>query len=189
MNTETSNAYAIGERVFLRALTEEDAEGPWHTWFSDENVMRYVGYWRPNSIAKQKAFFRSRVEESGDLILAVIHKSTGRHIGVVSLSAINWVHRFADIAIIIGDKFAQSEAVLGFEAFSMMLKIGFLRLNLENIKGGYVAGQEHSSQILAALRFREIGRVTGLFSINGEKCDHVLVQLSREDWMRRNPTK
>ncbi len=188
MSADLTNAYAIGERVFLRALTEEDSEGPWHTWFSDEEIMRYVGYWKPNSVERQKAFFRSRVEESGDLILAVIHKSDGRHIGVVSLSAINWVHRFADIALIVGDKFAQAEAVLGFEAFSMMLRIGFLRLNLENIKGGYVAGQDQSAQILSALRFREVGRVIGLFTINGRKCDHVLVQLSREDWIRRNPT-
>ncbi|MGE5147421.1 MAG: hypothetical protein ACM3N5_11775, partial [Candidatus Eiseniibacteriota bacterium] len=72
-------------------------------------------------------------------------------------------------------------------AFTLMLRVGFLRLNLENIKGGYIDGQLHSEQILKALRFREVGRVQGLFTVEGEKRDHVLVQLSRKAWLQRNP--
>lgn len=185
--TEILNAYAVGERVWLRALTEADAEGPWHTWFSDEEITRYANQWRPNNVERQRAFFHERVQGSGDIILAVIDKATGRHIGVVSLSKIDWVHRFADIALIIGDVEARKEAVLGLEAFTLMIRTAFLRLNLENLKGGYIASQTHSEKILQALRFREIGRSKRLFTIDGEKQDHVLVQLARDDWLTRNP--
>lgn len=180
------NPYAMGLRVWLRALVEEDAEGPWHTWFSDEDVTKYLNYWRPNTIERQRAFFRERVVSSGDLVLAVIDKATNHHIGIVSLSRIDWVHRFADIALVIGDKQARQKAVLGLEAFTLMLRVGFLRLNLENLKGGYADGQDHSRQILQALRFQEVGRYKDLFCIDGVSCDHVVVQLSRADWLTRN---
>ncbi len=184
--TEIINSYVVGERVWLRALTEADAEGPWHTWFSDDETTKYLNYWRPNTIESQRSFFHTRVESSGDLILAVIQKSSGRHIGIVSLSKIDWIHRFADISLVIGDKEARQQAVLGFEALTLMMKIGFLKLNLENLKGGFIDGQDHSRQMLQALRFKKVGRVRELFCIDGIRRDHVLVQLQRTDWLARN---
>jgi [ribosomal protein S5]-alanine N-acetyltransferase len=179
-------AYATGQRVVLRALTAADAVGPWHSWFNDEEITRYLNQWRPNSVERQEEFFHNRVEKSGDLILAVDEKESGRHIGVVSISKIDWVNRFGDIALVIGDKQAQKEATLGFEAFTLMVRVGFLRLNLENLRGGYIAGQEHSEKILRALRFHEVGRFKDLFYIEGVPHDQVLVQLSRKEWLVRN---
>lgn len=179
--------YASGQRVYLRALTLEDTEGPWHDWFNDEEVARYTNHWQTNTVKQQKSFFETRVENSGDLVLAVVACDGDRHIGVTSLSGIDWVHRFASVALIIGDREARKEAVLGLEAFTLILKAGFLRLNLENLKGGYVEGQKHSEHILKTMRFREVGRMKGLYFIDGQRQDQVLVQLSRDEWLKRNP--
>jgi len=186
MNDQVNNVYATGKRVSLRPLTLLDAEGPWHTWFSNEETMKYVGYWRPNTVEKQKNFFRSRVEAGDDLVLAVTRNDTQQHIGVVSLSGINWIHRYADVALIIGDEASRKQAVFGLEAFSMILRIGFMRLNLENIKGGFIEGNEHSERILKAMRFNFVGRVNDLFLINNSRHDHVIVQLTRGEWLERN---
>jgi ribosomal-protein-alanine N-acetyltransferase len=180
------NAYAVGQRIWLRAPTRADAEGPWHEWLSDEEVGRYLGQWMPNTPERQVAFYEQRVESSGDIILAIIDREDNRHIGITSLSKIDWIHRYAEVALLIGDKKARDEAVFGFEAFALTIRIAFQRLNLDNIKGGYIEGQSRSEAFLKALRFREAGRMKELYKIDGRPCDQVLVQLSRADWAKRN---
>lgn len=180
------NIFCQGKRVYLRAPTRADAEGAWHSWMNDEDTAKYLNQWRPNTVERQLEFFETRVKASGDLILAVVDMETDRHIGITSISKIDWVHRFADLAIVIGDPKARETGILGFEAFALTVRTAFLRLNLENVKGGYIAGQAHSESILKAMRFREVGRIKNLFTIDGVKQDQVLVQLSRSDWMSRN---
>jgi len=186
IDSRPNNAYIVGERVWLRLPTEEDAVGDWYDWFNDEEVSRYTDWRKPNTPENQVEFVRSRVNNGDGIVLAVIESETDKHIGIVSLSKINWLHRFGDIALIVGDPVARQKAVLGLEAFTLMLRFAFLKLNLLNVKGGYVSGQKHSESILKALRFSEAGRVEDLFCIDGEMCDHVLVQLKQADWLARN---
>lgn len=186
IDNRAKNVFIVGERVWLRLPTEADAVGDWYDWFNDEKVSRFTGWWTPNTPENQIEFVRNRVNNSDDIVLAVIEAETDKHIGVVSLSKINWVHRFADIALIVGDRDARKKAILGLEAFTLMLRYAFLKLNLLNVKGGYISGQEHSEYILKALKFSEAGRVTDLYRIDGVLYDQVLVQLSQADWLERN---
>ena len=104
------NPYLIGKSVYLRHPTEEDALGKWHEWFSDEETTKYASdqYW-PNSVENQLNHYKTLAEETirGDqnrLVLSVVTKTEDLHIGIVGLSRINWVHRFADVIIIIGER-------------------------------------------------------------------------------------
>ena len=55
---------------------------------------------------------------------------------MISLSNINWMHRYATIGILIGEK-NYNKGIYATEAYALILKIAFLRLNLLNVKATY----------------------------------------------------
>jgi len=180
------NSYAIGKSIYLRAPSADDIEGNWYQWFSDPKVTEYLGdrYW-PNSIESQSAFFESIKSARERLVLCICLSDTDEHIGVCNLSAINWVHRYADIALVIGEKKYRNGAI-AIETMSLLLDIAFNRLNLQNVKASYVSANSSSSVLLRLFDFLEVGRFRKISYIRGEYVDSVISQLSREDWTSRN---
>jgi RimJ/RimL family protein N-acetyltransferase len=180
------NPYTVGTHVYLRHPTQEDAEGAWHEWLSDENTTRWLGlrYW-PNSIEKQREFYQSCHKSEGRLVLSIVDIATDKHIGVCNLSGINWVHRYCDVALLIGDvNFRKGPHVV--EAMSLLLKIAFLRLNLRIVKSSFAASNDASKLLHDIFRFKETGRLPGLLWDRGRYVDNVIAMLVRRDWMMRN---
>lgn len=180
------NPYAVGSLVYLRHPTLADAEGVWHEWLSDEETTRWLGlrHW-PNSVERQREFYESCKRGEERLVLSIIDMETDKHIGVCNLSSINWVHRYCDLAVVIGEQsFRKGPHML--EAVSLLLRIAFLRLNMRIIKSSYAASNEASQAIHDVFRFREVGRLEGLLWDRGRYVDNVIAMLRREDWMRRN---
>ena len=44
------NPYIVGKKIYLRHPTEDDVQGKWHEWFSDEEITKFMcdRFW-PNS--------------------------------------------------------------------------------------------------------------------------------------------
>jgi len=180
------NPYTIGTHVYLRHPTQADAEGAWHEWLSDEETTRWLGlrHW-PNSVERQREFYQSCLRGEDRLVLSIVDIATDKHIGVCNLSGINWVHRYCDLAIIIGDvEFRKGPHVL--EALSLLLKVAFLRLNMRIVKSSFAASNDASQAIHDIFRFKEVGRLPGLLWDRGRYVDNVIAMLERGDWMKRN---
>jgi RimJ/RimL family protein N-acetyltransferase len=179
------NPYVVGKYVYLRHPTKKDAVGKWHEWFSDEETTKYLvdRFW-PNSKEAQLEYLKS-LKDKNRLNLAIVTKSDDEHIGVVSLSSINWVHRYADVTIILGEKKYQ-KGVYALEAFSLILKIAFLRLNLRTIKSGFVNSNITSKTMHRVFKFAKVGVYKNLFSIDGHYDDLIVAMLDRESWLKRN---
>jgi|SRR3972149_8656754 len=180
------NPYVIGKNIYLRHPKEEDAVGKWHEWFSDEETTRFLidRFW-PNSAESQVEFFKMLRNDRCRLVLSVIDKKSDQHIGIVSLGNINWVHRYSDFALVIGEKDFRKEAY-AIEGITLILKIAFLRLNLETLKGAYVRSNQMTKAICNVFKFKEVGVYDNLLRINGKSEDLVAVMLGRESWMKRN---
>lgn len=180
------NPYAIGTRVYLRHPLPEDVEGRWHEWFSDEQTMLWVGgnQW-PNAVEKQRDFYNACLKSTDRMVLSVIDRETDRHIGVCNLSAINQLHRYCDIAVVIGEQVYRTGPYV-LDTLALLLRTAFLRLNLRNVRASYAGCNQASASMLKVLRFREVGRVPDLLWIDGRYVDSVTVLLSRDEWMRRN---
>ena len=183
------NPYTIGKKVYLRHPTIQDAEGAWHEWLSDEETTRWLGLrnW-PNSVEKQKEFYEKSIQTQERLILSIIDISTNDHIGICSLSSINWVHRYCDIAIIIGKKkFRKGPHYL--EAMSLLLRTAFLRLNLRLVKSAFVSSNEATKVMHQLFRFNEVGRIPKMYWDKGEYVDYIIAALGRSEWLKKNNIK
>ena len=75
------NPYMEGKQVYLRHPIEEDVQGKWHEWFSDEEITRYMPerYW-PNSKEKQYEFYKTISSSRERLLLSIIDIKTDKNL-------------------------------------------------------------------------------------------------------------
>lgn len=180
------NPYAIGKSIYLRAPIESDVDGEWYQWFSDPDVTQYLGdrYW-PNTVDLQMDFFESIKNTRDRMVLSICLSENDEHIGVCNLSFINWVHRHADIALVIGDKEHRSGPI-AVETMSLLIDIAFNRLNLLNLKTSHSAANPYTPLLEKMFGFVEAGRFEKIYYYKGEYLDVVFSQLNRKEWLKRN---
>ncbi len=177
------NKYVEGKYIYLRSPELFDVRGKWYEWFSDEEITKYlVDHRFPNTKERQEEFFKNNYKDQNNLILSVIKKKNEEHIGIVSINKINWFHKYGDVAIVMG-KNTSNEAL---EAFSLILKVAFLRINLENLKGTCVLSHKSSLNLMKLFGFEKVGQYKNLYEIDGKKDDCLVMQLSKKKWVSRN---
>jgi len=181
-----NNPYMIGKHVYLRHPTEEDALGQWHEWFSDEETCKYLGdrFW-PNSKEAQLGFLRS-LKDRSRLVLSIVTIEDDKHIGVVGLGNINWIHRYADPSIVIGEK-EYKKGVYTIDAYSMILKVAFIRLNLRIVRSYRNKSNKGSGYLEKLFNYTTIGEFPKLLYIDGQYENLVVGMLDKESWIKRNP--
>jgi RimJ/RimL family protein N-acetyltransferase len=176
------NPYIIGNRYYLRHPTLQDAEGSWHEWFSDPLVTQFlIDRNLPNSIENQVGFYKSLSTDASKVVLSICSLEDDKHVGVCSLSSINWFHRFGDLSIVLDPSY-KTDPTCAIEALSLLLEIAFLRLNLLNIKSIYVSSNVHTHSLMHFFGFRDVGVMTKIVFCSGSYHDLTYAQLSREDW-------
>ena len=129
-----------GNGIFLRELRQLDLNGPWYSWLNDSEVTVFQnkGIF-PNSIEKQTQYFESLINNNHDIVLAIIEEDTNKHIGCVGLHKIDWVHRSAELGIVIGDRDVWGKKY-GKQAWSLITDYGFNVLNLHRIFAVIIEG-------------------------------------------------
>jgi [ribosomal protein S5]-alanine N-acetyltransferase len=146
-----------GPRVHLRALMEQDLTSVYLQWLNDEEVCRSNSHAIfPNTEQKMKVYFESLKNGTPQVVLAIIHTETGRHIGNVSLQSINWISRSAEFAILLGEK-EFWRGGYGEEAAKLIVEYGFNRLNLHRIYCGTFDDNEGMRKLAAKLKMKEEG--------------------------------
>ena len=150
----------------MRHPIEDDVYGGWYEWFSDEQITKYLSerYW-PNSQDAQLDLYKSLKDNKEKLVLSIIDKGNDKHIGIISLTSINWVHRYAEIAVLIGEKDYRRGPALT-ESFALMLKIAFTKLNLMNLLSAYAESNEKSKVLHRLFKFKQAGSLKEFLFIN-----------------------
>ena len=176
------NIFIEGKNIYLRPASIEDAKGDWHKWLNDIEISKYLSnqFW-PNTKAKQIEFVRSSINNKERVVFSVCLKKNHKHIGQCSLSYINWVHRYADIGVIIGDKKFR-KGTYALEVCKLLLQIGFERFNLENIKSA--SANPVATKFHQLIGFKLIGTYKNLLLIDGEKISLKLFSINKKTWKK-----
>ena len=163
-----NNAFIQGEGIYLRELQETDLEGSWYRWFNDQSVTVFQnkGIF-PNTKEKQKQYFDSLGGSQSDVVLAIIEEGSGKHIGNVGLHRIDWVHRSAELGIVLGDKTAWGKK-FGKQAWKLISDYGFQTLNLHRIYAQIMEGNIASCKSAEAAGFKKEGYIRDVFFKNGK---------------------
>lgn len=146
-----------GEKIYLRNLREEDAEGNYKYWFDDEEVCKGNSHHRfPEAEQSLKKYINEVNSTISKLVLAIIDKKNSNYIGNVSLQNINYFNRSAEFAIIIGEKEYWGRGI-GKEVANLIINHGFNSLNLNRIYLGTYVDNVGMRGIAKTLGFKEEG--------------------------------
>lgn len=135
-NPQEDDIFLEGEIVSLRQpnIEKDVINGHWHKWFNDPVTTQYLVHGRfPVNPKQQAQIVTQEMNDPTSLLLVVIQKESGRHIGIVCLKAINHILRSADLSIVFGDRTIKGAAL---ESVALLTKHAFDRLNLQRISGG-----------------------------------------------------
>lgn len=179
--------FLVGRRIYLRALTARDLDTRYFQWFNEQASDTFTDHaiW-PNTRSRMEAFL-DRVTRGGqDLVLAIVGCAQGRHIGNIGLHRINWIHRRAEMAILIGERHYRGHGY-GQEAMTLLAAYAFNKLNLNRIGLGVIAQNKNAIQAYRKAGFIEEGRFEQHFMRGGRFVDTIRMRLLRQDFIRRFP--
>ena len=146
-----------GPRIHLRALTERDLTDTYLQWLNDDEICRNNSHAVfPNTEHKMRVYFEGLKNATQQVVLAIIHTESGKHIGNVALQNINWVSRNAEFAILVGDK-EFWRGGYGGEAARLIVDYGFNRLNLHRIYCGTFDNNTGMIKLAGKLKMKEEG--------------------------------
>lgn len=180
------NAFLIGENIYLRGHEKSDLESNWFKWFNDQSVTKFMrkGVF-PNTYENQVSFFEHLQNDEHKIQLAIIHKSTNKFIGVVSISDIDWVSSFGEIAIVIGEEEYRGRRN-GLEAMALMMYHGFTKMNLNRIWAGQHIGLKSWKEALEKyLCFKQEATLRQAIFSHGKYHDVVIIGALAEDFLQR----
>ena len=151
--------FAVGSLVFLRPLERADLNESYLGWLNDPEVTRYTetGIF-PSTAADLEKYYQDVSTSKSQVMLAIVDKKSGQHIGNVKLGPIHWIHRNATFGILIGEKKFWGKGV-GLEATRLMVEYGFTRLNLHRIGLGVFADHEAAVRCYEKVGFKVEGRL------------------------------
>lgn len=161
--------YQLNEVYFVRPLEETDIDGPYTSWFEDQEVCRYNSH---GKFFKTRAYFHEYVKNTNledRVVWAICHTKDG-HIGNIALQAISFINRTAEFAILLGDKHHWGKGV-GLLAGRKLLEHGFQKLNLERIYCGTAATNKGMNKLAKALGMIQEGTRRSHLFLEGERVD------------------
>jgi len=173
-----------GGPIFLRAPEEKDLEGNWYRWLNDPEVTRFQnkGIF-PNTREKQRTYYQSMMDSRSDVLLAIVEKDSGEHIGSVGLHSIDWVHRSAELGILIGERQYWGRGY-GKLAWGMITWYGFEVLNLHRIHAIIIKGNNPSLKAAQASGFTKEGEMRDRFFKNGRYHSATLMSILEGEYKR-----
>lgn len=174
-----------GSQVYLRPLERTDLNDTYLAWLNDPEVTRYleVGVF-PSTPHDLERFYESTANSRTAVVLAIVEKQTGKHIGNVKLGPIDWVHRRAMFGILIGDKKFWGRGV-GEESTRLMVEYAFHRLNLNRVTLGVDADHLPGLRCYEKVGFKVEGRGREDLFKDGEYKDRLWMGLLRSEYQGR----
>jgi RimJ/RimL family protein N-acetyltransferase len=181
--------FLAGEDIYLRPVEDSDLDGPYSEWINSEEADRLTEHAQfPHSRRDLELYLESRNSSANHLWLGIVERQSGRHIGNIELSDIDWVHRKCRYAVIIGDESAQGKGY-GLEASILLLHHAFGKLNLNRVELGVHEHNVAARKLYERLGFVEEGRQRQAFLREGAFVEIVTMGLLASDFKALHPSE
>ena len=179
--------FLVGKKIYLRPLDIEDVAGDYLQWVNDGSVViGKIEVYAPITKEKQQEFVRGVLASDKNVFFAVMEKKTNRFIGTAKMGPINWVHRFTEHAIMIGDKRSWNKGY-GGEIIQLLLDYGFRVLNMHKIYAGASSANPASVRKNERIGYKvEAVFKEKLFS-KGKYVDQIMMSISQDEFFKLYP--
>ena len=174
--------YLIGERIYFRALEREDA-ALCRDFVNDPDVWRTLDQHRPKNLSFEEEWIAGQCRNEHTITFGITLKQNDRLIGVTALDRIDAVHRKAGFGLTIGAKDEWHKGY-GTEATQLMLKYGFMTLNLNRIVLNVYSTNPFALRAYKKAGFILEGTLRQDMFREGKYIDVFRMGILREEWER-----
>lgn len=170
-----------GGQIYLREVRRDDVNENYYKWMNDHEITRYTeSRFYPYSMEQLQAFVSSLDGKRTDVFLAIIEKATDRHVGNIKLGGIDWIHRVANIGVIIGAKDCWGKGYAS-EAIALISAYAFKKLNLHKVWAGCYSNNLGSIKAFQKAGFIEEAIQRKHYFYDGNYIDIVLLGRFNEE--------
>ena len=181
--------FLIGEKVYLRGMEKQDLEGDYFQWLNDYEVTKFTEAGRfPNTKESMDEYYREAALSGRNAFFAIIDKGTESQVGTIKLGPIDWYHRKAAVAHMLGNKEYWGKSY-STEAIKLVVEYGFIRLGLNKIWAGIAANHPASQRAYEKAGFIVEGRARSSFYFRGDYYDALYVGITRDDFLASDKKK
>lgn len=177
-----------GQLVRLAAIdAEKDAEA-FARWELESEYMRQLdsGPHRPHSVKRIKeGIEKEQNEDPNTLAFSVLTLADDNLIGFVAFDGINWQHGDTFVAIGIGNPAFRGNGY-GTDAMRVMLRYGFMELNLARVQLNTFSYNERAIKSYLRVGFVVEGQQRGMLLRDGQRWDFVYMSVLRDEWLAKN---
>jgi RimJ/RimL family protein N-acetyltransferase len=179
----TNTPFIEGRRIYLREVRLEDVGETYHRWMNDPEITRYLeSRFFPNSLHSLREYVQGKLNDHSDVFLAIVLKQDDRHIGNIKLGPINWIHRFADVGLLIGEKDCWGQGY-ATDAIRLVTRYAFRTLNLHSLTAGCYASNQGSARAFLKAGWYQAGQRRSCLFLDGAYEDAVMLAISSSDWI------
>ena len=147
----------VGEKITLRALTNEDAGEVYVGWMNDPEVVKYTeSRFATHTLASVRSYVQSIVNDHSSLMWAICETGGGRYVGNIKLGPIDWHHRFGEIGLLVGERSVWGRGY-ATEAISLLADYAFGPLGLHKLTAGAYAENVGSRKAFEGAEFQVEG--------------------------------
>lgn len=187
-----SDYYLIGTRVSLRPIRKTDLPAL-VSWTNDPDVTAFMNIGTfPNTLeAFEYEFDALTSDKTGallqlpnypkNLIFAICRNDNNKYIGNVGIFGLNWIHRVAEMRVLIGQKDEWGKGVAS-EAYSLAASYAFSRLNMRRLWAGARVDNIGSIRALEKIGFVREGTWRQNVIRDERPYDTVLVGMLRDEF-------
>jgi RimJ/RimL family protein N-acetyltransferase len=173
--------FISGERIYLREVRISDVNENYYKWLNDKEVNQYLETrYIPQSLDNIKKYVENMDGKSDEIFLAICLNQNNKHIGNIKLGPINWIHRFATISFLIGEKKYWGNG-FATEAITLVTKFAFNTLNLHKIEAGCYENNIGSRRSLEKVGFKVEGILKKHRVADGKFQNDIILGLCAED--------
>jgi [ribosomal protein S5]-alanine N-acetyltransferase len=179
------NPFLIGNKIYLRNLELSDLEGGYVSWFNDAAVCKNNSHHIfPYTRESGEKYINQVRNSKKHLVLAIVQKSDDLHVGNISLQNINYINRSAEFAVILGEKSCYGKGYMK-DACSLVIKHGFLEMNLHRIYGGTLSTNILSRILINYLGMKEEGCRRDAAYKNGKFVDAIEYSILKKEFLSK----
>lgn len=166
-----------GERIHLEFMDESIINWQeYFKWMNDPEVNKYMETrHQSQSIEAIKEYFQNHTDKVSEPWFAICINGSNEHIGNLKLGPINWIHRFADLSLFIGEKNYWGKGY-GTEAIDLAVNYAFKILNLHKVKAGIYAPNNGSFLAFKRAGFKECGLYEWDRWLDGQYVDLIIME-------------
>jgi RimJ/RimL family protein N-acetyltransferase len=164
-----------GKRIYLREVRPTDVNENYYRWMNDPEVTRYLeSRFYPSSMDGLRDYVTGKLGDRDNVFLAIVLKDDNRHIGNIKVGPINWIHRCADVGLLLGEKECWGKGY-ATEAIALVTTYAFKILNLHCLTAGCYALNQGSAKAFLKVGWQQEGLRKSLFICDGVYVDEILL--------------